>query len=580
MVVSHKGEEFEKVKWGMFIKKFLRSSFERQIEEAVQIERIAKSGEILNSRSEYNNCTLPRLVTRIGDSNEEFKKLEKEQKELKEIDDKIEAEIRSLRRERNKTRLITEKGQPPKKRMKIEDRDYISIRETWGPPKTTAPQKNKKNREHGEEKEIDNPKKRRIEEGERISNLRTIENRVIEGEQISEFEIEIVDKVDWENRLKEHKERLEKETREREEQIKRSKIKEKSWELYRECRNFLEHNEKNWEKNRADREQERKKLERLEIARMKQENLRHKVKERKLKEKIETGMEKLPEKERTKILREEEREQRLEMIEAKKAVWKLRKKQKKVVKKPEKVERLEKIEKMEEKLITIEEILRELREEKERKMKNEEERKEKQTKEWRKKLNIRDRKEREMKERAEKERIIEENWELLKWSTGYISENMEQWREESRLQEMEARRELEEWDKLKRKEKIEKLKLRWRKNELPEKREKKGEVLQEMRTITNIEAEFSYTALVEMNTNSSVGTKLQNTSLEVEHEKIEGGSLVAFPFQKNKAPSMYIQEGDPPIGKERGTLGVGTGPTPPPKKLLNQGAKTPQKFHS
>ena len=201
-------------------------------------------------------------------------------------------------------------------------------------------------------------------------------------------------------------------------------------------------------------------------------------------------------------------------------------------------------------------------------MKIEKERKEERTKEWRRKLNLRDRKEREMKERTEKERIIEENWELLKWSTGYISENMEQWREESRLQEMEARRELEEWDKLKRKEKIEKLKLRWRKNELPEKREKKGEVLQEMRTITNIEAEFSYTALVEMNTNSSVGTKLQNTSLEVEHEKIEGGSLVAFPFQKNKAPSMYIQEGDPPIGKERGALGVGTGPTPlPPDKI-------------
>ena len=70
--------------------------------------------------------------------------MEKEQKELKEIDDKIEAEIRSLRKERNRARLITEKGQPPKKRMKIENRDYVSIRETWGPPKTSAPQKNKK----------------------------------------------------------------------------------------------------------------------------------------------------------------------------------------------------------------------------------------------------------------------------------------------------------------------------------------------------------------------------------------------------------------------------------------------------
>ena len=38
----------------------------------------------------------------------------------------------------------------------------------------------------------------------------------------------------------------------------------------------------------------------------------------------------------------------------------------------------------------------------------------------------------------------------------------------------------------------------------------------------------------------------------------------AVPFHKYKAPSVDIQEGDPPLGKERGTLGVGTGPTPPP----------------
>ena len=37
----------------------------------------------------------------------------------------------------------------------------------------------------------------------------------------------------------------------------------------------------------------------------------------------------------------------------------------------------------------------------------------------------------------------------------------------------------------------------------------------------------------------------------------------AVPFHKYKAPSVDIQEGDPPLGKERGTLGVGTGPTPP-----------------
>ena len=51
-----------------------------------------------------------------------------------------------------------------------------------------------------------------------------------------------------------------------------------------------------------------------------------------------------------------------------------------------------------------------------------------------------------------------------------------------------------------------------------------------------------------------------------------GGSLLVLPFQ-NKAPSVVIQEGDPPIGKVRGALGVGTGPTPP---LQDQSPEKPK----
>ena len=100
--------------------------------------------------------------------------------------------------------------------------------------------------------------------------------------------------------------------------------------------------------------------------------------------------------------------------------------------------------------------------------------KDKKVKEWKWKLNVRDKKEKEMIEREENERSIEENWELLKWSTGYISENFEQWKEESRMQEIEIRRELDEWDKLKRKEKIEVLKLKWRQNK--DQKNENGEV--------------------------------------------------------------------------------------------------------
>ena len=108
---------------------FVRSAFERQIEEAVAIEKVSKlDNEILNSKSEYNNCTLPRLVTRIGDPDKEFREYEKEQKMRKEKDDKIEEEIRTLRKSRNKARMRTEKGQPAQKRRKMEEENYVSIR--------------------------------------------------------------------------------------------------------------------------------------------------------------------------------------------------------------------------------------------------------------------------------------------------------------------------------------------------------------------------------------------------------------------------------------------------------------------
>ena len=43
MVAVHEGEEFENIKWGMFILKYLRTAFERQIEEAVSIQKYAEN---------------------------------------------------------------------------------------------------------------------------------------------------------------------------------------------------------------------------------------------------------------------------------------------------------------------------------------------------------------------------------------------------------------------------------------------------------------------------------------------------------------------------------------------------------
>ena len=101
-----------------------------------------------------------------------------------------------------------------------------------------------------------------------ITNIRRIENKVCLGETIKNFEII---EIDWDQHLKEHKENLEAEITLRENRIQRKEIKEKSWQLYRECKEFLEENEKDWEQRRIERELERKKTERIEIARAKQE---------------------------------------------------------------------------------------------------------------------------------------------------------------------------------------------------------------------------------------------------------------------------------------------------------------------
>ena len=59
------------------------------------------------------------------------------------MEEELEKKLRILKKERNRTRLTTEKGQPAKKKQKTNDTEYISIRNTWGPPPPpVAPKKN------------------------------------------------------------------------------------------------------------------------------------------------------------------------------------------------------------------------------------------------------------------------------------------------------------------------------------------------------------------------------------------------------------------------------------------------------
>ena len=69
-VSCHSGEK--RPTFGMKVVKTHSSARSRQIHEAVRIRRKAKTSTILNSKSEYSRCRLPRLVVETWKEKEIF----------------------------------------------------------------------------------------------------------------------------------------------------------------------------------------------------------------------------------------------------------------------------------------------------------------------------------------------------------------------------------------------------------------------------------------------------------------------------------------------------------------------------
>jgi hypothetical protein len=85
----------------MKIFKSTRSAFERQILESVEIQK-ARNQLIMNDKSEYNRCALPRLTTILGEK--ELKKWREEDKIEMEKEATIEEKIRLRKKEREQRR--------------------------------------------------------------------------------------------------------------------------------------------------------------------------------------------------------------------------------------------------------------------------------------------------------------------------------------------------------------------------------------------------------------------------------------------------------------------------------------------
>ena len=103
-IIEKHGEEEDpdKTQFGVRVVRYTRRAFERQIIESVLIQE-ERSHFILNSKSEYNRCSLPRLTANLG--NREWKKRRKEEEEEKEREAALERVITTMRKERNKLGL-------------------------------------------------------------------------------------------------------------------------------------------------------------------------------------------------------------------------------------------------------------------------------------------------------------------------------------------------------------------------------------------------------------------------------------------------------------------------------------------
>ena len=212
-------------------------------------------------------------------------------------------------------------------------------------------------------------------------------------------------------------------------------------------------------KNKKKRQEEKNRLERLELAKSKQRNsqINH------VKRKIEEGMKRLPGEDRKRLEEDEKKWERLEIQKTKKELWKLRRKEKKITKNqiPESLKEIQKMtSKLEKITYILEEVKRKEKLEKERKIKQAEI-EEKLRKIMNEKRLKKIQKEKEKKERLKKIEKIQEKWALMRWVTAFIEENSETWEKERKERIKKERKEIYEWERKNRLEKIKELKRKW-----------------------------------------------------------------------------------------------------------------------
>ena len=234
-----------------------KTAFNRQISESVEIRTQKKEHLILNSKSEYNRCALPRLTAKVGE--ESYGKLEKGKREEKEAEKELEQKIRAIRVKKNQEKKeeskqrreeIHQLGQPAEKRRKLNKFEYKRVLEQ----KKEAWKRERQEEKMDKEKtyEIFTNVKRRKTEKE-TKNQQT-------GEEESKWE-KAWTQEEWLERIKEKQKELEKEEMDRLKRIEQSKRLQQGWELMRLCKEMMEVDGYKWKISKERRDMERNKLE-------------------------------------------------------------------------------------------------------------------------------------------------------------------------------------------------------------------------------------------------------------------------------------------------------------------------------
>ena len=135
-VEEHEEEEADEIEFGMRIVSSHRTAFERQLAEAVMIERY-NGPYLLNSKLEYSRCNIPKLQLKLGDTEDKPDPMKEKEKSAKEKikmkykqENKREKEDENEERKRNSKRR--KKSETEKEKgTKIDDTEAVADEEDF-----------------------------------------------------------------------------------------------------------------------------------------------------------------------------------------------------------------------------------------------------------------------------------------------------------------------------------------------------------------------------------------------------------------------------------------------------------------